>query len=116
MKYLFCAFLGVILSGAVGAQEFLSGTEDVPVLPSMIVESGEIEFDTPAGQIRIVSFFDEEHTASEIFEFYDQALLSLGWQKTEKGIFLRGRDTFRLNALKTKLPARVRLDLFLSGE
>lgn len=76
------AFLcAVCLLGAAsaGAADFLSGTEDVPLMAGLTEQSdGTVVFDTAAGRIVEVTAAGAA-TAGEVRAFYGETLPHLGW-------------------------------------
>jgi hypothetical protein len=84
------------------AEEFVAGTEDVPLMPGLKpLPNSDVVFDKPEG--RIVEARAEGVTTREKVEaFYTASLPPLGWKPV-------GRDTWQRDA------ERLRLDFTNSG-
>lgn len=110
------ALMGVALSTSVKAEEYLPGTEDVPLMEGFeILPSETVDFDTPAGQIVLVTMQSQQRDLNSFFDFYRSTLKALGWQYHQKGYFTRERDTLSWHVERKKAPARIRFDIFLDG-
>ena len=102
----------LVLWSCCGMADFLPGTEDIPLMPGMqLSETDDFSFDSPMGQVLTVTATTDQ-TAKEIYQFYDSALISLGWERRSAGAYVRGRDS-----LKLTFPAagKVQFDITLSG-
>ena len=98
------------------AETYLPGTEDVPLMPGFEVLPAEtVDFDTPAGQIVLVTMQSKDKTADSFFDFYRSTLQALGWQYQQKGYFTRDKDTLSWHVEKKAAPTRIRFDIFLNG-
>jgi hypothetical protein len=75
------ALLLILLLAAPGAwaEEFVAGTEDVPMMPGLVaVEGSALVFDKPEG--RIVEAQAKGHLARvKVRDFYAASLPQLGW-------------------------------------
>lgn len=108
--------MGVALSTSVKAEEYLPGTEDVPLMVGFeILPAETVDFDTPAGQIVLVTMQSQHRDLNSFFEFYRSTLKALGWQYRKKGYFTRERDTLSWHVEQKSSPVRVRFDIFLDG-
>jgi len=77
-------FLCSILSVEASTQGFLPGTEDVPLMPELIVvPETDMIFDHPEGRVVTVSATGSS-TLEQLQQFYDVTLSQLGWQKESK--------------------------------
>ncbi len=75
-----CLFLSVVaFAEEAGGRRFLSGIQDVPLMPGL-AEDGEagLMFDTPGGRI-VEAYAGGPVRATEIAAFYLQTLPQLGW-------------------------------------
>ncbi len=115
----FCAF-----SFAVRAEkaEFVSGFEDLPLMPGLVEHDDTgVSFDTPGG--RIIEAYAETSRLSEkdIFAFYAKTLPQLGWKpKTKSGTSgaheRYGRDGEILDiSVENGSPVIVRFELTTEG-
>ena len=80
------------------ADEFLTGTEDVPLMHNLSLLADEtFDFDTEDGR-----FYSSKATglvdSQKVLTFYRQTLPQLGWTEKESGVFVREDDVLRINA------------------
>jgi hypothetical protein len=90
------AFLPFLfLAAAVaGAEEFVAGTEDVPLMPGLIFVTGsDLVFDKPEGRI-VEAQAQGALSRAKVQAFYAASLPQLGWKKI--GADRWQRDTERL--------------------
>ena len=94
--------LFLLAASPLQAEEFVAGTEDVPLMPGLRPQpNSDVVFDKPEG--RIVEARAEGVTTREKVEaFYAASLPPLGWKPV-------GRDTWQRDA------ERLRLDFANSG-
>ena len=109
-QFILC--IGLLFYGLTARAEFLTGTEDIPLMEGIILEpADDFSFDSPAGQILIL---DGQTTLdqAQIRSFYDKTLTAMGWKRVRTGVYARGGDDF-----KVSFPARgrVRFDITLTG-
>jgi len=113
MKQL-AVLIGILLWSVVclAAEDFIPGTEDVPLADSLTIISGEedVSFDTPAGQILIVEAAADSVSADSVLSFYQRTLPALGWRQTDAHSFEREAETLNIVVQKNK-PALVRFEL-----
>ncbi len=116
MKHI--AFLSLFLSACVAYAEnaFLPGTEDVPLMEGLIVNpTANIDFDTPAGQIRTVNATGKTLTGQKITAYYQQTLSALGWRIEKDNRFIREKDSLVITVLKESKPAIVRFETTMTN-
>jgi hypothetical protein len=79
------------------AEEFVAGTEDVPLMPGLKpLPNSDIVFDKPEG--RIVEARAEGATSREKVEaFYAASLPGLGWKPAGRDVWHRDAERLRLD-------------------
>ena len=79
------------------AEEFVAGTEDVPLMPGLKpVPNSDVVFDKPEG--RIVEARAEGATTREKVEaFYAASLPPLGWKPAGRDVWQRDAERLRLD-------------------
>ena len=86
-----------IFATPVLADDFLAGTEDVPLMQGLTLLSDEtFDFDTEDGRL----YFSKANTSvdsEKIWDFYRKTLPQLGWVEEEKGSFSREGDVLRIS-------------------
>lgn len=98
------------------ADAFLPGTEDIPLMPGLIIDiTDNMDFDTPAGQIITLEGTAKKLNASDIYTFYQSALPTMGWKEVQKGYFKREKDSLRLTVLSTQKPIRIQFEISLTS-
>ena len=81
------------------AQSFLPGTEDVPLMEGLTQVEETASFDTPSERMVLINA-QTRRSAKEIFRFYRQTLLNLGWQTKDGRLFQRGSDSLLIETTK----------------
>ena len=76
--------------------EFLPFTQDIPLMPELILQDDYLSFDTPSGQILNLSA-KTSLPCQQVFAFYTQTLPALGWREEKTGFFKRNWDTLSLS-------------------
>ena len=79
------------------AEEFVAGTEDVPLMPGLrALPNSDVMFDKPEG--RIVEARAEGATTREKVEaFYAASLPPLGWKPAGRDVWQRDAERLRLD-------------------
>jgi hypothetical protein len=78
------------------AEEFVAGTEDLPLMPALKpVPNSDIVFDKPEGRI-VEARAAGATTRAKVEEFYAASLPALGWKQA-------GRDQWQRDAERLKL-------------
>lgn len=99
MRALPLLLCGLILFAAMPlrAEEFVAGTEDLPLMPGLRpLPNSAIVFDKPEG--RIVEARAEGSTTREKVEaFYTASLPPLGWKPAGRDVWLRDAERLRLD-------------------
>jgi len=79
------------------ADDFLTGTEDVPLMQGLTLLPEEtFDFDAEDGRLyfsKAVSSID----SGKVLDFYRSTLPQLGWQEKQSGIFTREGDELRIS-------------------
>jgi hypothetical protein len=89
-----CLLVLAFITSALGparAEEvrFLSGAEDLPLMPGLVEVPGEsVTFDTPEGRL-IEALAEGAVTVAAVESFYDQTLPQLGWSVAGPRQYLR---------------------------
>jgi hypothetical protein len=89
--------LFLLAASPLRAEEFVAGTEDVPLMPGLKpVPNSDLVFDKPEG--RIVEARAEGATTREKVEaFYAASLPPLGWKPAGRNIWQRDAERLRLD-------------------
>ncbi len=86
----------LIFSFSLYAGQFLSGTEDVPLMVGLTASEDEtFAFDNEDGRLYFSKAYTKSDSAS-VWAFYRQTLPQLGWTETETGVFTRENDVLRI--------------------
>jgi len=89
-------FLALLALGAARADEFVAGTEDVPLMPGLAPIAGsDLVFDKPEGRI-VEAQARGALSRAKVQAFYASSLPQLGWKKI-------GIDQWRRDAEHLKL-------------
>ena len=79
------------------ADDFLTGTEDVPLMSALtLLDDETFDFDTEDGRLyfsKAVASVDSK----KVLDFYHQTLPQLGWVEEEQGNFVREGDVLRIS-------------------
>tara|TARA_R110002050_G_scaffold57442_1_gene129483 strand:- start:47385 stop:47747 length:363 start_codon:yes stop_codon:yes gene_type:complete len=94
----------ILLVGSFGAgaeTKFISGTEDIPLMPRLQESdtSAQATFASPQGKI-LSTVMHGTVSPNEIFAYYDGTLPNLGWQKKDQGKYLREGETLTVKIKK----------------
>jgi hypothetical protein len=95
---------------AAAAESFLSGTEDLPVMPGLTESPGTMVFGTPGGRI-LEAFASGRVTADQVQSFYAATLPQLGWLSQGKGVYRRENEVLKLDVVRPGPPLVVRFTL-----
>ena len=92
-----------IFATPVLADDFLAGTEDVPLMQGLTLLTDEtFDFDTEDGRL----YFSKANTSvdsEKIWDFYRKTLPQLGWVEKGSGTFMREGDVLRISIDKQSL-------------
>ncbi len=86
----------------VGAEtKFISGTEDIPLMPRLQESdaSAQAIFASPQGKI-LSTVMHGTVSPNEIFAYYDGTLPNLGWQKIKQGKYVREGEALTVKVKK----------------
>jgi hypothetical protein len=79
------------------ADEFVAGTEDVPLMPGLqLVAGSDLVFDKPEGRI-VEAQMQGALTRAKVQAFYAASLPQLGWKKTGTDQWQREAERLKLN-------------------
>lgn len=93
----FAAILFLLASAQAGAEEFLAGFDDLPVMPGLsAVDGAGIVFDTPTGRI-IEGYAAGAVTQASVRQFYGKTLPQLGWTAIGKNEFRREGERLKID-------------------
>ena len=82
---------------AARADEFVAGTEDVPLMPDLQPVAGSaLAFDKPQGRI-VEAQAKGKVTRAAVLAFYAQTLPQLGWKPAGRDAWRREGETLRLD-------------------
>jgi hypothetical protein len=107
--------LGLSLGPALAGDLFVSGIEDMPLMPGLTqLTERNVLFDAPSG--RIVEAYAEGRVAREaVRSFYARTLPQLGWRGQGSDRYVREGETLRLEFQDTHAAGnRVLVCFFLS--
>lgn len=81
--------------------KFISGTEDIPLMPRLQESdaSAQATFAAPQGKI-LSTILHGSVTPEEIFAYYDGTLPNLGWRKQATGKYKREGETLTITLKK----------------
>jgi hypothetical protein len=86
-----------VAPGAATAQQFVAGTEDVPLMPGLeLVAGSAVTFDKPQGRI-VEAQASGKVTREAVHAFYAQTLPQLGWEPAGRDAWRREGETLRLD-------------------
>ena len=90
------AALAAAPGGALAADAFVAGTEDLPLMPGLaLVEGAGVVFDTPQGRI-VEAYAKGGAKRDAVLDFYAATLPQLGWQALSRTAYRREGETLRL--------------------
>ncbi len=93
-RFVLVPFVMFVATVAARAEEFVAGTEDVPLMPGLTLITGsDLVFDKPEGRI-VEAQAEGALTRVKVQAFYASSLPQLGWKKI--GINQWRRDAERL--------------------
>lgn len=81
-------------------QEFVPGTEDLPLYHGFKAEKGNVAYDSVDGRIIDASFVSRTVQTENVRSYYDLTLPQLGWNKLEYQTYERAGEMLRLNILR----------------
>ncbi|HZT52538.1 MAG TPA: hypothetical protein VFA22_11415 [Stellaceae bacterium] len=86
-----------LVAAPAGADEFVAGTEDVPLMPGLVPVAGtSLVFDKPEGRIVEAEARGKLARAS-VRDFYGTALPQLGWSAAGANAWRRDGEMLRLD-------------------
>ena len=96
MRAALAAFLAVMLAGAALADNFVPGTEDLPLMPGLrpVANSGLV-FDKPQGRI-VEATAKGKVTREAVRRFYAETLPGLGWSE-DAGAWRRENEALKID-------------------
>ena len=110
-KFVIILSLCFAVVSAAMAQDFIPGTEDIPLMNGLIIDDNEtVSFDTPAGQIMTI-VANTSKSQNQVLSFYATTLTSMGWQKITPYFFQRGQDELSLSTTKNGGKIQVKFQL-----
>jgi hypothetical protein len=98
------------------ATEYFSAIADLPVADGLVEQKDKSTvFDAPLGRI-VTAYATGKVPADDVYDFYDDALPPLGWEKTGEGTFHRKAETLKIDVLGGQGGAPVNVSFTLSAE
>ena len=98
------------------ATEYFSAIADLPVADGLTEQKDKSTvFDAPVGRI-VTAYATGKAAAEDVLDFYDDALPSLGWEKTGEGTFHRKAETLKIDVLGGQGGSPVNVSFTLSAE
>jgi hypothetical protein len=99
MRWRLAFLLVLLLAASASAEEFVAGTEDVPLMPGLtFVVGSDLVFDKPEGRI-VEAQAQGALSRAKVQVFYAASLPQLGWKKI-------GADQWQRDAERLKLDFR----------
>lgn len=90
------ALLLLTAAPVMAAQRYVTGVEDVPLMPGLEAVDGGVAFDSPQGRI-VVAFAKGAASREDTLVYYARSLPQLGWQRLDELTFRREGETLRLD-------------------
>ena len=98
------------------ATEYFSAIADLPVADGLTEQKDKSTvFDAPVGRI-VTAYATGKAAAEDVLDFYNDALPSLGWEKTGEGTFHRKAETLKIDVLGGQGGSPVNVSFTLSAE
>jgi len=111
-----CLLVLPFRAGQAWATEYFSAIADLPVAEGLTEQKDKSTvFDAPLGRI-VTAYATGTVEAEDVLDFYDDALPSLGWEKTGEGTFHRKAETLKIDVLGGQGGAPVNVSFTLSAE
>jgi hypothetical protein len=111
-----CVSILLIRVGPAWATEYFSAIADLPVADGLTEQTDKSTvFDAPIGRI-VTAYASGKVAAEDVLDFYDDALPSLGWEKTGEGTFHRKAETLKIDVLGGQGGSPVNVSFTLSAE
>lgn len=83
-------------SEAEAGGQFVSGFEDLPLMPGLVqIKDAGTVFDTPSGRI-IEAYADGQVTPTDVASFYARTLPQLGWRQVSQNRYRREGEVLDL--------------------
>ena len=96
--------------------EYFSEVADLPVADGLTEQKDKSTvFDAPMGRI-VTAYATGAVSADDVFDFYDDALPPLGWERTGEGTYHRKAETLKIDVLGGQGGAPVNVSFTLSAE
>jgi hypothetical protein len=94
---LFAALLMAPLAHGAAATEYLVQMQDLPLATGLAEQADKSStFDTPLGPI-VTAYAAGNLTPEAVYDFYDDALPKLGWQKQSSGTYHRKAQNLKID-------------------
>ena len=88
--------LFLLVASPLRAEEFVAGTEDVPLMPGLRpLANSDLVFDKPEGRI-IEARAEGATTREKVEAFYAASLPPLGWKAAGRDVWQRDSERLRL--------------------
>ena len=100
MKKFFVLYISLLicLPGTAKAEAFFNTLYDVPVMPGLAeVPDMALSFDKPDGRIAQAGAVAQDLSAESIYSFYAQSLRQLGWQTSQKNVYVREGERLEIS-------------------
>jgi hypothetical protein len=89
--------LFLLAAAPLSAEEFVAGTEDVPLMPGLRpVPNSDVVFDKPEGRI-VEARVEGALTREKVEAFYAASLPPLGWKPAGRDVWQRDTERLRLD-------------------
>lgn len=111
-----CLAISPVRIAPAWATEYFSEIADLPVATGLVEQKDKSTvFDAPLGRI-VTAYATGKVAADDVYDFYDDALPSLGWEKTGEGTFHRKAETLKIDVLGGQGGGPVNVSFTLSAE
>lgn len=111
-----CLMISPLWTVPAWATDYFSEIADLPVADGLVEQKEKSTvFDAPLGRI-VTAYATGKVKAEDVLDFYDDALPSLGWEKTGEGTFHRKAETLKIDVLGGQGGGPVNVSFTLSAE
>lgn len=111
-----CLAISPVWIAPAWAIDYFSEIADLPVADGLVEQKDKSTvFDAPLGRI-VTAYATGKVAADDVYDFYDDALPSLGWEKTGEGTFHRKAETLKIDVLGGQGGGPVNVSFTLSAE
>lgn len=116
MRMLATLVLGFLLLAApAGAQSFVDGIDDLPLMPGLAQTGDSSVFDSPQGRV-VEALAEGRVPQNAVAAFYARTLMELGWRRATGNVFIREGEKLAIDADPPDARGTVKVRFFLTPE